>query len=351
MKILNIRSPYFITVNEASQVGSKVELFIWNDGTTEPATATYTFSKRIAQRNDYNISNFVKEYIDNSISYVASPTNNDVNNWTKLKVKRYKETSVGAYSLLDTVYYMAVNGYTLFLDGYNQDSENAVLQNPNITTYYDRSNTDFPYAEGLFDTTLGDTITARYTSGITTVDIGIILVATPAGQYNLKIPLTTTNSNFDNGNSLTVFYNASPIAIFKCEPIEEGKYSPVVCQFINRYGGASFLTFFKAKTDTIDVKGSTYKFLSETVDYDVTKGQSKSFNINGSQTVKLNTGWVDENYSDLITDLFLSETVLLDGKPVEVKTQNSVLKTYLKDKNINYEIEFKYAFNLINDVV
>jgi hypothetical protein len=87
------------------------------------------------------------------------------------------------------------------------------------------------------------------------------------------------------------------------------------------------------------------------INYNTAIGQFKTFNTNGKQTVKLNTGWVDENYSELITDLLLSETVLLDGKPVTVKTQSSDFKTNLKDKNINYEIEFEYAFNLINDVI
>ena len=86
------------------------------------------------------------------------------------------------------------------------------------------------------------------------------------------------------------------------------------------------------------------------VDYNPLKGQNKSFNINGGQSVKLNTGFVPENYSDLIQDLLLSETVLLDGKPVEVKTQANTLKTGLQDRNINYEIEFTYSFDLINNV-
>jgi hypothetical protein len=47
----------------------------------------------------------------------------------------------------------------------------------------------------------------------------------------------------------------------------------------------------------------------------------------------------------------LSETVLLDNKPVNVKTKSTALKTRLKDKNINYTIEFDYSYNLINDVV
>jgi hypothetical protein len=37
--------------------------------------------------------------------------------------------------------------------------------------------------------------------------------------------------------------------------------------------------------------------------------------------------------------------------PVEIKTTATDLKTSLKDRNINYEIEFVYAFDLINNVI
>jgi hypothetical protein len=132
---------------------------------------------------------------------------------------------------------------------------------------------------------------------------------------------------------------------------EEYKYTPVECTFINRYGGWEFLTFFKAQSNSVSVKGTDYKLTQSTINYNTSKGQIKSFNINGKQTIKLNTGWVNENYSELITDLLLSETVLIDGKPVQVKTQGSELKSVLKDKMINYEVEFEYAYNLINDVI
>ena len=45
--IIKTRSPYFIEVNEAGQVGSKIELFIWNEIQTEPVVATYTLAKPI----------------------------------------------------------------------------------------------------------------------------------------------------------------------------------------------------------------------------------------------------------------------------------------------------------------
>jgi hypothetical protein len=60
---------------------------------------------------------------------------------------------------------------------------------------------------------------------------------------------------------------------------------------------------------------------------------------------------VPQNYSDLIQDLMLSEVVLLDNKPVTLKTNQTDLKTTLKDKNINYTIDFEYAYNLLNNVI
>ena len=67
--IIYTRSPYFITVDETGQLGSRIELRIWNGTGSAPTNATYTFSKPIASatqiENIYNISPFVKEYIDN----------------------------------------------------------------------------------------------------------------------------------------------------------------------------------------------------------------------------------------------------------------------------------------------
>jgi hypothetical protein len=91
--------------------------------------------------------------------------------------------------------------------------------------------------------------------------------------------------------------------------------------------------------------------LHSSIDYNVLQGQKQSFNFQGKQKIKCNTGWVDENYSELIQDLLLSEIVLLDDKPAIVKSQSADIKTHLKDKNINYEIDFEYNYGLINDVI
>jgi hypothetical protein len=351
--IIYTRSPYFITVNESGQVGSKIELRIWNGTGSVPTPATYTFSKSIASstqtENVYNISNFVKEYIDNVAPVYSAGETDSTTMWANVQVKRFKETSVGSYTLLDTTTYLGTNGYTLFTDGYNYTnaSDTFMLLSDNTKEIrYDIAKS-IPYVNVLINPAGGDVITATYK------DLrgrNELVVGYTETKGMLKIPLTTTSVKYDKGNTLTITYNETTFQ-YRVIPICEPKYSPVICSFINRFGGWQFLTFFKAQTNKINVTGSNFNLLQDSIDYNTSKGQSKSFNINGKQSVKLSSGFVPENYFDLIQDLLLSETVLLDGKPVEVKTQESTLKTSLQDKNINYEIEFDYAFNLINNVI
>lgn len=350
--IIYTRSPYFIIVNETGQIGSRIELRIWNGTGSAPTDATYIFSKSIASatqiENIYNISPFVKEYIDNVAPIYAAGETDSTLMWANVEVKRYKETEE-AYVLLDTITYLGTNGYTQYLDGYNYtDPSNTfvLLSDRTKEIKYDITK-DIPYVNVLINPDSGDVITAKYKDLRGRNEVTVNYTET---KGMLKIPLSTTSVKYNKGNTLTISYNDTDF-IYKVTPICEPKYSPVVCSYINRFGGWQFLTFFKTRIDNISVKGSNYNLLQDSIDYNTSKGQSKTFNVNGKQSVKLSSGFVPENYSDLIQDLLVSETVLLDGKPVEVKTQATTLKRSLQDRNINYEIEFDYAYNLINNVI
>lgn len=358
MTLIYTRSPYFIRVNETGQTGARIKLYIWNKGTTEPTTPTYIISKNIPSPTqtelNFNISNYVREFIDAIApvvpEYIADEQNNT---WCFVKVERYSIES-GEDKFVDETTYIATNGYTKYLDGYNQSTTDTIipLTNDLQTIYYNRSGV-IPYINLLFLNSAGtEALDIRWielNSSTVIESIGISEV----GDFNYAILVANELIDYDNGNRLRIINDAtaSIIATYRVIPICEPKYTPVLCSFINAKGGWQFLTFFKAQTNNINVKGSTYKMMPSALDYNIAQPQTKSFNINGTQSVKLNTGWVDENYSDIITQLLLSETVLLDGKPVDVKSQSSTLKTSLKDKMINYEIDFDYAFGLINDVI
>lgn len=392
MNIINARSPYFITVNEDAQLGSKIELFIWNNPDSKPITPTYTFSKKVPSliqtENTYNISSFINQSIEN-ISVADSVDDIYVN----VSVNIYKEFPVGIYSLIDTQDFIGVNGYNTFLDGYNKINTNkkiVVLNNNLKKINYNRS-VDYPFVNVFIDSVLGDKLELNYTDvrGRNLVNIVLLATTDAAVKKMFKIPLTTSSIKFDVQNKLEIKYSISAtseiISLFKIRTLADGanfeaetclkdsldlltddtiinfnydvisvcenKYTPVVCSFINKFGGWEFLTFFKTQTNSIDVKSTDYKFTTESINYNPLIGQNKSFNTNGSQVVKLNTGLIDEIDNETIQDLMLSETILLDNKPVILKTKSNLLKTDLNEKIINYTMEFQYAYNLINDIV
>jgi hypothetical protein len=371
MKIVEVRSPFVIQINEATQLGSKIEIFIWNKGTTEPTTPTYTLSKPIPTVNQrltsYNVSNFVKEYIDNiAPTYVNYPANNEsVINYAFFRVKRYWDNA-GVYTLLDSTVYVGVNGFTNYMDGLQtaDDTRVKLLFNPLIKNNY-QIKSSYPvdtiqYLNLLaeFDD-INDTLTIEYEKigGGYTAPVYFDGATTGVFLFKVPISLAKLDNNFVDGCKIKItYYHDVPgtTTVFDnifTYPICEPKYTPVLCDFINRHGGWQTLTFYKAQTNSITAKSDDYKLMPNEVNYNPLRGQSKSFNFRGTQSVTLNTGWVDENYSELITDLLLSETILLDRKPASLKTQSSELKTKLKNRVINYTMEFEYNFNLINDVI
>ena len=354
--IIYARSPYFIEVNETSQLGSKIELRIWNNPDTKPTDPTYTFTKSIAsttnRKNVYNIAPYVKEYIE-----AITPSDNTDSMLALVEVKRYKEATLGTYTLLDTTTYYSTGGYTNYSGGYNQSGSTAdilVLANTSLEYRYEEGITDYPYVNVWANNSSPATLTVSYKDLRGRNEV--INTITRDGAKLYKVPLRTSSIKYDKGNTCTINWKPTgeyidKSIIINVMPICEPKYNPIVCQFINRYGGWQFLTFFKAQTNSIQTMGTTFKLLPDAVNYNVNRAETKSFNINGNQSIRLNTGWIPENYNELIQDLLLSETILLDGVPVEVKTTATDLKTSLKDRNINYEIQFDYAFNLINNVV
>ena len=338
MKKIFIRSPYFIQINEANQLGSKVELYLYNKGNAVPILPTYVLSKKAPTttqlENTYNIANYAKEYIKPIAPVTVSvPTEENVNCWAYCVVKRYTELTLGVYSLLSTETFVCLNGYTDYTGGYNNDDTTAVLPlvNTNIKKYVKNYITNYVnvfFEVGNYDADNGTTVET-------------FNVANPT-MY--KIPITSSEVLISKDG-------VGQLYEIKAEVLCEPKYTPLTCTFVNRFGGWQYLTFFKANLQSIDVTSKDFNLLPSSVNYNVLQGQKRTFNQQGKQKIKCNTGWVDENYFDLIQDLLLSEVVLLDNKPVIVKSQNSERKTHLKDRNINYEIEFEYNYGLINDVI
>ena len=126
------RSPYIIEVDDATQTGSKIELFLGADvGTANP---TYTLSKLIPASNNtktfYNISPYVREYYSftrwQSATGLAYGIDTNTDYLVDYEVKSYNLIG-GTYVLYQTETDTFVDGYNYFMDGYNATTPIALL--------------------------------------------------------------------------------------------------------------------------------------------------------------------------------------------------------------------------------
>ena len=133
-----------------------------------------------------------------------------------------------------------------------------------------------------------------------------------------------------------------------CEP----KYDPVQVAFINRFGVADFITFFK-RSDTRgnftqdSYQKSIYNDGFTTPSLEV--GKYTSFNVNSRNTLTLNTGFVDQDYDETIEDILMSEYVAVytnSNWVSAVPNRGSI--EYQKSINtqlINYTMSFDFGFD------
>ena len=350
------RSPFIIRVDEAGQLGSKIEVFIWNGGGSAPLNYTYKFSKLAPSptntANYYNISPYIQEYINHNAwqtIYNTNPPTPD-GQWCNVYVIRYK-LAAGGYSVVSSEQYQAFNGYGFYEDGSNSQLTNYFLDEGTYYYNYD-VNADFVNeplsrcghltAERILGSYLKYTnlVTGSYTT------VGMT-AGTIEDFYRVYPPY------YMDGNKVELFNSSDVLqATWYFRPIVECRYTPVVIDFVNRYGAWQREFFFKASNENMNVKTNSYNLMQTRLyNYSVTEGQSREFNVNGNESIKVNSGLRNEDFFSSIKQLMLSERILLNGEPVKLKTKNIEKFKEVNTKIINYTLEFEYAFDTINNVM
>jgi hypothetical protein len=337
------RSPYLIRIAESGQNGSKVELFL--SATTFTGTPQYTLSKLIPASNNietlYDISPYIREYIRfascsaGGNAAATNPTTERVN----VRVKRYKLVT-STYTLLDTTDYIAFDGSTYYESGYNFDLGNYGLDAGN---YYYNPTSD----AGKIRVTTGASFTARYTNLSTAVVTSLAVASS-----TFDIPRVRT-ANVNEGNKVEILNGASAVqATWYFYPLEECKYTPVIIDFVNKYGAWQREFFFKASTDNFSVENTEYNLLqTNSYNYNTLEGQRKTFNTNAKKSIKVNTGWVAQTWSEVLKQIMLSERILIDNKPAKINSKSTELFKHINTKQINYSLDFEFAYDVINSVI
>jgi hypothetical protein len=336
-------------MNETGQTASMLHVFLWNGNSTPaPSSPAYVLSKQIPASNApatyYDISPYIREYINhNSLQNVTS--GNPVTpaaQWCWVGIKKFKKTTGGFVQITDIVSYRCYDGYGNYTDGANP-TLSPIHLSP-IDSYY--------YLDGTGNT---GHITIEGTSGYSIKYTNLVTGAIQTGS------LATSNVNdwakvwptyLSAGNLVEIITGGSTVWSATFRPKDECKYTPIRCDFVNKFGAWQTEWFFKASNKSISVENTEYNLMPATYpSYDVLEGQRKIFNSNAKEQIKVNTDWVNESYSETIRQLMLSERILLDKSPVKINTKSTELFKSINTHMINYQLDFEYAYDTINSVV
>ena len=142
------------------------------------------------------------------------------------------------------------------------------------------------------------------------------------------------------------------------------KYTAYKVIFYNRFGALQEILFTRKSTKTLETssdefKRSTVNFNLASFSYDTYKAQKQRIDIQGTETLTLNTDFLEEGISDPIQELLMSQQIWVDEgiqntqssiHPVIIRSSSVEKKTSVNNKLVSYTIEFEYANDKIQNI-
>ena len=221
---------------------------------------------------------------------------------------------------------------------------------------------------GAFD---GTTNVGRYSSRI------LYIGAFPA---NLRVNNTFNTHTNDMAFYTIGLYDNSDVLISEVKRVDilcpnlKG-YTPIRLTWLNQFGSWDYFTFNQKSVKKISTEGTTYQQLGGSWDsnnYEPYgyKGGKKSFRVNASETIKMNTDYLTEEHSEWFEELINSPEIYIlkdwesprqEGAaqtgailksmsqyatPVRLTTTSFTKKTVANDKLIQFTFEVEKARNL-----
>lgn len=320
---INVRSPYYVTNDTGT-----IDIRIWEGDESTATDVDYTLTKDlVGGYATFEIAELIRDYIN--ASFNGTYTSYAV--WVKVNAG----TPV-----------IAFDGYTSYADGVNaQGNLKQLISN---TTLWIPQGADVVvpvFAQGTsYNVVFKDASDAT----INTVAV--------TDQTNTNAIIKYAASTIGANDVATIEIGATTLQV---RQMECSKYDAYNIVFVNKHGALQDLYFFKKAIKSLNTTKETYKAnnlsLGSTVTYDTTAHQYQNIDLQGREAIVLSTGFVSEDYNDPIKEMMLSEKVWMvnpDGDiiPVNVNTSEVTFRTSLNDKMVEYQVEFEYAYDAINNV-
>ena len=388
---INLRSPYYIKVSKTALTSVELKLYIYTgtftaNGSVAAGTLRYTINKKPLGSNAYvvfEVSELVRDYLEVEF-------NGDYNSESVWLNAIATVTGGGTNPVTvtpdNTNGFIGLDGYGYFEEGANPTLSTTALQSNNSIIALDDNLFRVPvFVAGtesvslLYKGEVKQTIDLSSASVDETTEQIRYISANSTGSGDISYDsfqerILNDGGTFEGSSCLSEFLDsvsiglidevfvssASGVEVFKVNTLEECLYTPIKVTFVNKFGAFQDLIFFKKSIDKTSVKGEEFKtavFDQATLTYKTYQHQRTQFMVQGTDSITMNTGYISEDYNQVIEQLMLSEqvwaTFITDSeevRPLVPKTKSFTHKTQLNDKLIDYTIEFDIANNKINNI-
>jgi len=353
---------------------AELKLYIWRgDLNGRPDNPQYTLTKSIIPNEEsivFEISELVKDYV--TIEFDGSYGDLVQTSWVEWDITRTYDTDP---ETTDTEKHTAIELSKGLLTS-NTIFQNVCGKKINIPTYTGAGGaTGVTYSQDaseLSNVVLGNANPYYISNDITRLNpplTDIITIdktaSTVAGSEdsldNSEIPTNTDKVEITNpdGSVTTV--------IIEC--FDDCKATPHKISFINKFGVMQDIWFFGRKKDGISSERESFKktklkISSTGASYNVSDHENVYLQNQGKERFTLHTGFVNEQYNDVIKELMVSEYVYIHDTtrrspsnpnsdlavPVSIVANSLDFKTNRKDKLIEYELEFEADSNFVQSI-
>ena len=376
--IIRTRSPFFIrTPQETSSSLSYFQINITVFGGLSSSTevcddlyATYSLQKKpLGAENSVSldISEIVNDHIEQIFTGTYSASSAKSSIWVTVATSaRQSDGSIIPDTSTTSNTYLAQEGFNKFKEGVNYTTEPIAMLSSTYIQNHKGSTITIPVnAERVTQVEWRNGTSVRETDTFT-----------DNGNQNQKIQfaLFTAGTFLDNA---LITYDSGSTTTITLEQVEECKYPVNKITFVNRWGALQDLFFFKKSTESLEATRETFNrsiFEARAVQldppeepeqpcqesltfntYSTTAHAKKTFNANATESIVLNTGFVNELMNPYFEELMVSEYVWLTDSsanifPVNLKESSFAKKTSLNDRLINYTMSFEKSFSLVNNI-
>jgi len=377
--IIRTRSPFFIrTPQEADANLNYFQINITVFGGLSSSTeicddlyTTYSLQKKpLGAENSvsFDISEIVNDHLEQIFTGTYSDSSAKSSIWVTVATSARESDGTIIGSVTSNTY-LAQEGYNKFKDGVNYTAEPIAM----IT------GTHFEYHKG---STLTIPVNVERVSQVQYISANGITVGTDTftdnGNQNQKIQYSEfTATAIKDVARVKVTYDTTSFTTILTTEIEECKYPVNKITFVNRWGAMQDLFFFKKSIESLESRSENFNrsiFQARAVQleppetpgddcqetltfntYSTTAHAKKTFNANATESIVLNSGFVNELMNPFFEELMVSENIWLTDSsaniyPVNLKDSSFTKKTGLNDRLINYTMNFEKSFALVNNI-